>query len=66
VTGKIYKVMLKGDDATRLAHEVPIRGKHAPVRLPSPEHCAGRHSRYCGPLSPFMIGIYNLAALPGF
>jgi hypothetical protein len=36
------------------------------VRLPSPEHCAGRHSRYCGPLSPFMIGIYNLAALRGF
>jgi hypothetical protein len=66
MTGKIYKVMLNGNDATRLAHEVPILGKHVPVKQLSAKYWVGRHSRFCGRLSPFMTGIYNLAALRGF
>jgi hypothetical protein len=66
VTGILNKVVPNGDNARRLAHEKPMMGKHAFVKHLSAKHRAGRQSRYISLLSPFMIGIYNLAALRGF
>ena len=65
-TGIMNKVVPNGDNAARLAHEKPTMGKHASARRLSTEHWAGRHNRYISVLGPFMIGIYNLAALQGF
>ncbi|XAT57593.1 hypothetical protein GN241_09600 [Rhodobacteraceae bacterium IMCC1335] len=65
-TGIMNKVVPNGDNAARLGHEKPTMGKHASARRLSTEHWAGRHNRYISVLGPFMIGIYNLAALRGF
>ena len=65
-TGILNKVVPNGENAARLAHEKPMMGKHESARRLSAEHWAGRHSRYISVLGPFMIGIYNLAALRGF
>ena len=65
-TGILNKVVPNGENAARLAHEKPTLGKHASARRLSAEHWAGRHSCYISVLGPFMIGIYNLAALQGF
>ena len=64
--GIINKVVPNGDNAARLAHENPTIAKHVFVRRLSAEHWPGRHSCYISVLSPFMIGIYNLATLRGF
>ena len=66
VAGILNKVVPNGENAARLAHEKPTMGKHASARRLSAEHWARRHSRYISVLGPFMIGIYNLAALRGF
>ena len=63
VTGIITKVIPNGDDAINLAHAISTTIKHAlEIRL-SPEHWAEEFSRYLTTLSPFVIGIYNIAAL---
>ena len=66
VAGILNKVVPNGDTARRLAHEKPMMGKHAFVKHLFAKHRAGRQSRYISLLSPFMIGIYNLAALRSF
>ena len=66
VDGILNKVVPNGDTARRLAHEKPMMGKHAFVTPLSAKHRARRQSSYISLLSPFMIGIYNLAALRGF
>ena len=65
-TGIMNKVVPNGDNAARLAHEKPTMGKHASARRLSTEHWAEGYSHYPITLSPFVIGIYNLAALRGF
>ena len=63
VTGIITKVMPNGDNASYLAHEISTTVQHALESRLSTEHWAEGFSRYLTTLSPFMIGIYNIAAL---
>ena len=63
VTGIITKVIPNGDDASYLAHEISTTVQHALESRLSTEHWAEGFSRYLTTLSPFMIGIYNIAAL---
>ena len=63
VTGIISKVMPNGDDAINLAHAISKTVQHALESRLSTEHWAEGFSRYLTKLSPFMIGIYNIAAL---
>ena len=63
VTGIITKVMPNGDDAINLAHEISTAVQHALESRLSTEHWAEGFSRYLPTLSPFVIGIYNIAAL---
>ena len=63
VTGIITKVMPNGDDASYLAHEISTTVQHALESRLSTEHWAEWYSHYPITLSPFVIGIYNIAAL---
>ena len=63
VTGIITKVIPNGDDASYLAHEISTTVQHALESRLSTEHWAEGLSRYLTTLSPFVIGIYNIAAL---
>ena len=63
VTGIISKVMPNGDNASYLTHEISTTVQHALESRLSTEHWAEGFSRYLTTLSPFMIGIYNIAAL---
>lgn len=63
VTGIITKVMPNGDNASYLAHEISTTVQHALESRLSTEHWAEGFSRYLTTLSPFVIGIYNIAAL---
>ena len=63
VTGIITKVMPNGDDAIILAHEISTTVQHALESRLSTEHWAEGYSSYPTTLSPFVIGIYNIAAL---
>ena len=63
VTGIISKVMPNGDNASYLTHEISTTVPHALERRVSTEHWAEGFSRYLTTLSPFVIGIYNIAAL---
>ncbi|MDA9795171.1 hypothetical protein N9C22_02805 [Paracoccaceae bacterium] len=62
VTDIITKVMPNGDDAINLAHEISTTVHHALESGLSTEHWAVEYSRYPTTLSPFVIGIYNIAA----
>ena len=62
VTGIITKVMPNGDDAINLAHEISTTVQHALESRLSTEHWAEGYSHYPITLSPFVIGIYNIAA----
>mgnify|MGYP007072105377 CR=1 FL=1 len=66
VTDRITKVMPNGDDAINLAHEISTTVQHALESRLSTEHWAEGYSRYPTTLSPFVIGIYNIAARIGF
>ena len=63
VTGIISKVMPNGDNASYLTHEISATVQHALESRLSTEHWAEGFSRYLTTLSPFVIGIYNIAAL---
>ena len=63
VTGIITKVMPNGDNASYLAHEISTTVQHALESRLSTGHWAEGFSRYLTTLSPFVIGIYNIAAL---
>tara|TARA_E500000081_G_scaffold129226_1_gene138071 strand:- start:328 stop:552 length:225 start_codon:yes stop_codon:yes gene_type:complete len=63
VTGIISKVMPNGDNASYLTHEISTTVQHALESRLSTEHWAEGFSRYLTTLSPFVIGIYNIAAL---
>ena len=63
VTGIISKVMPNGDDAINLAHAIYTTVKHVLESRLSTEHWAEGFSHYLTTLSPFVIGIYNIAAL---
>ena len=63
VTGIISKVMPNGDNASYLTHEKSTTVQHALESRLSTEHWAEGFSRYLTTLSPFVIGIYNIAAL---
>ena len=63
VTGIISKVMPNGDNASYLTHEISTTVQHALESRLSTEHWAEGFSRYLTTLSPFVIGIYNSAAL---
>ena len=63
VTGIITKVMPNGDNASYLAHEISTTVQHALESRLSTEHWAEGFSRYLTTLSPFVIGICNIAAL---
>ena len=63
VTDRITKVMPNDDDAINLAHEISTTVQHALESRLSTEHWAEGFSRYLTTLSPFVIGIYNIAAL---
>ena len=63
VTGIISKVMPNGDNASYLTHEISTTVQHALESRLSTEHWAEGFSRYLITLSPFVIGIYNIAAL---
>ena len=62
MTGIITKVMPNGDDAINLAHEISTTVQHALESRLSTEHWAEGYSHYPITLSPFVIGIYNIAA----
>jgi len=62
VTDIITKVMPNGDDAINLAHEISTTVQHALESRLSTEHWAEGYSHYPITLSPFVIGIYNIAA----
>ena len=62
VTGIITKVMPNGDNASYLAHEISTTVQHALESRLSTEHWAEGYSHYPITLSPFVIGIYNIAA----
>ena len=55
--------MPNGDDAINIAHAISTTVPHALERRVSTEHWAEGFSRYLITLSPFVIGIYNIAAL---
>ena len=63
VTGIISKVMPNGDNASYQTHEIFTTVQHALESRLSTEHWAEGFSRYLTTLSPFVIGIYNIAAL---
>ena len=63
VTDIITKVMPNGDDAINLTHAISTTVQHALESRLSTEHWAEGFSRYLTTLSPFVIGIYNIAAL---
>jgi hypothetical protein len=63
VTGIITKMMPNGDDASYLAHAISTTVQHALGSRLSTENWAEGFSRYFARLSPFVIGIYNIAAL---
>ena len=63
VTGIITKVMPNGDDTINLAHAISTTVQHALESRLSTEHWAEGFSRYLTTLSPFVIGICNIAAL---
>ena len=63
VTDIITKVMPNGDDTINLAHAISTTVQHALECRLSTEHWAEGFSRYLATLSPFVIGIYNIAAL---
>ena len=63
VTGIITKVMPNGDNASYLAHKISTTVQHALESRLATEHWAEEFSRYLTTLSPFVIGIYNIAAL---
>ena len=62
VTDRITKVMPNDDDAINLAHEISTTVQHALESRLSTEHWAEGYSHYPITLSPFVIGIYNIAA----
>ena len=62
VTGIITKVMPNGDNASHLAHEISTTVQHALESRLSTEHWSEGYSSYTTTLSPFVIGIYNIAA----
>ena len=62
VTDRITKVMPNDDDAINLAHEISTTVQHALESRLSTEHWAEGYSHYPITLSPFVLGIYNIAA----